>query len=130
MNDIRSALAAAIHSDMRNEDAEPVESANDKRIAINAEQPEQDIHRLGRRGGERMRPGPHNNAAITPRAPGDHRDETGQRKSEPVNREPPRNWKHSDKESFKALPESAQDFILRQCRSVETELSKKSEQLA
>ena len=132
MNDIRSALAAAMHSqaDPRIEDIEPVEVANDERIEVNAAQPERNIHRPGRRGGEWRQSGPHNSAAISARAQGDGRDETGQRKSEPVNREAPHNWKRSDQEAFKALPESAQDFILRQCRSIETELGKKSEHLA
>jgi hypothetical protein len=49
---------------------------------------------------------------------------------EPMNREPPGNWTSSDKQAFAALPESTQDFILRQCRSLETELGKKSERLA
>src|ERR1700748_967595 len=54
MNDIRSALAAAMHSqgEPRIEDIEPVEVANDERIEVNAAQPERNIHRPGRRGGE------------------------------------------------------------------------------
>ena len=132
MNDIRSALAAAMHSqaDPTIEDTQPVGPANDEPIEVNAGQPEQSIHRSGRRGTERRQSGPHNSAAITIRALGGGTDETGQRKSEPVNREVPRNWNRADREAFKGLPESAQDFILRQCRSIETELSKKSDHLA
>jgi hypothetical protein len=132
MTDIRSALAAAMHSqaDPRIEDTEPVERANDERIDADAAQPEQSIRRSGQRGRERRQSGPHNSAAITSRAQGYGRDETGQGKSEPVNRGAPRNWNRADREAFKGLPESAQDFILRQCRSIETELGKKSEHLA
>jgi len=132
MNDIRSALAAAMHSqaDPRIEDTAPVEPANDERIEVSAARSEQSIYQSGRRGGERRQSGPHNRAAITSRAQGDDRDDTGRRKSEPVNREAPRNWNRADREAFKGLAESAQDFILRQCRSIETELDKKSEHLA
>jgi len=109
MNDIRSALAAAMHSrdDMAKEHAEPVRSAKDRQIEVKLARPRQD-------------------------APGEdgRRSETGQRKSEPVNREAPRNWKTSDKEAFEALPQSAQDFILQRCREIETELGKKGEWLA
>src|SRR5262249_5354865 len=102
MTEIRSALAAAMHSqaDPRTEDTAPVKPANDERIEANAAQPEQSLHRSGRRGGERRQSGPHNSAAITPRAQGDGRDETGQRKSEPVNRAAPGNWNRADREAF------------------------------
>jgi hypothetical protein len=51
-------------------------------------------------------------------------------KSVSGNREAPRKWTMSDREAFKALPEATQDFILRQCRSIETELANRSERLA
>jgi len=102
MNDIRSALAAAMRSqaDPTIEDTQPVGPANDEPIEVNAGQPEQSIQRSGRRGTERRQSGPHNSAAITIRALGGGRDETGQRKSEPVNREVPRNWNRADREAF------------------------------
>ena len=102
MNDIRSALAAAMRSqaDPTIEDTQPVGPANDEPIEVNAGQPEQSIQRSGRRGTERRQSGPHNSAAISARAQGDGRDETGQRKSEPVNREVPRNWNRADREAF------------------------------
>jgi hypothetical protein len=109
MNDIRSALAAAMHSrdDMAKEHAEPVTSAKDRKIEVKLARPRQG----------------------TPRAD-DHRSEIGRRKSEPANREAPRDWKDSDKEAFKELPQSAQDFILKRWRKIESELGKKNHQLA
>jgi hypothetical protein len=101
MNDIRSALAAAMRSQAAPtiEDTQPAGPA-DEPIEVNAGQPEQSIQRSGRRGTERRQSGPHNSAAITIRALGGGSDETGQRKSEPVNREVPRNWNRADREAF------------------------------
>jgi hypothetical protein len=109
MNDIRSALAAAMHSqdDMAKEHAEPVNSAKDRQIAMKLARPRQDAPGVAGR-----------------------RSEAAHGKSEPVNREAPRNWKTSDKEAFEALPQSAQDFILQRCREIETELGEKGERLA
>ena len=132
MNDIRSALAAAVdaQTDARNVEVKPVEPAASAQIDIVAPRAEQDIRRSGRKGGRRMQPGPQNDAAVATRAQAEGRDEARQRKSEPVDREAPRNWTRVDKDAFKALPESTQDFVLRQCRSIETELGKESEHLA
>src|SRR5262249_906289 len=101
MNDIRSALAAALQSqaDPRIEEREPVEAANDERFDLAVAQPEQNIHRPGRRVSKRRQSGPRDSAAIATRVQGDGGDEVGQRKSEPVNREAPRNWNRADKEA-------------------------------
>jgi hypothetical protein len=110
MKDIRSALAAAMHSqtDTSSKEAKPVDSADEEHIEIEAAQPEQDARRSGRRGRGRMQPD----------------------LNKEVDRRAPRNWTRADKQAFKALPEPTQDFILRQCRSIETKLGEKSEHLA
>jgi hypothetical protein len=102
MNDIRSALAAALHSqaDMARGNTAPIKA------------------------------GPHDRQIILAPAEDGGKAENRARKSEPVNREVPRNWTVSDKQAFKALPEAAQDFILRQCSSMERELADRSERLA
>jgi hypothetical protein len=111
MNDIRSALAAAMHSQagVARGNTAPIKSVDDGRIQASALQSGQDTRRPERRGGKA---------------------ETGPRESKSGNREVPRNWTTSDKEAFKALPEATQDFILRQCRSIETELANRSERMA
>jgi hypothetical protein len=108
MNDIRSALAAAMHSrdDMANKHAKPVKSAKDRQIEMKRVPPRQD----------------------TPGKDG-RRSETCHQESEPLNWDGPRDWKASDKDAFKALPQSAQDFILRRWREIETEFGEKRERL-
>jgi hypothetical protein len=109
MNDIRSALAAAMHwqAGVSRGNTAPIKSVDDERIPASALQSGQDTRRPERRGGKA---------------------ESG--KSVSGNREAPREWTTSDREAFKALPEATQDFILRQCRSIETELANRSERLA
>ncbi|MBV8744098.1 MAG: hypothetical protein JO134_03535 [Xanthobacteraceae bacterium] len=102
MNDIRSALAAAMHSQagVARGNTVPIksDSRNDKSIATRPED-----------GG---------------------RAEAGSSKLESGIRELPANWTTSDKDVFRALPEPTQDFILRQCRRIEADLANKSERLA
>jgi hypothetical protein len=110
MNDIRSALAAAMHSQVgaARGDIAPIKSVDDGRIEACALQSGQHTRRSERGG----------------------KAETGRRTLGSWNREIPRNWTRSDREAFDALPEATQDFILRQCRSIETELANRSERLA
>jgi phage shock protein A len=42
-------------------------------------------------------------------------------------REPPTNWKAADKETFKALPAPAQDFLLRRHKEMEADYTKKQQ---
>ena len=111
MNDIRSALAAAMHSQVgaARGNIAPIKSVDDGRIEASALQSGQHTGRSEQRGGKA---------------------ESGRRTLGSWNRQVPRNWTRSDREAFNALPEATQDFILRQCRSIETELANKSERLA
>jgi hypothetical protein len=133
MNDIRSALTAAMYSqaDVANEGTEPIKSVNDEQSAANAEQSGQDTHRPKGMDYKLSEAAARTNAvAITGRGEGVGRSETGQRKSDPVSREAPPTWKASDNEVLRTLPQSTQDLILRQRRSIEMEFSKKNEALA
>ncbi len=111
MNDIRSALAAAMHSraGVSRGNAAPIKLVDDERIPAGTLQSWHDARRPEQRGGKA---------------------EMGRRKSVSGNREVPGYWTTADRKAFKSLPEATQDFILRQFRSIENELANRSEQLA
>src|SRR5690349_15192904 len=50
--------------------------------------------------------------------------------TKPDTREAPANWKAADKETFKALPAEAQDFLLRRHKEMEAGLTKKTQEIA